>query len=81
MKYIEELNNGEIFAIDQNFYVLSSDFKIDKKTKKTKHMCVQIKNGCISWFESDQITSDVPIFYQDSENVLHQMEFKSNEKN
>ena len=27
MKYIEELNNGDSFELDNNFYVLTSDFK------------------------------------------------------
>ena len=43
-------------------------------------MCVEVSKGTVKWFDSDQIADDPPVFYQDTENVLHQMEFSKNEK-
>lgn len=69
MKYLEEINNGQIFSFEKKFYVLSSDLK--KHNIKNKHMCIQINSGLIRWLDSDTIIEIVPIFYQDKENILH----------
>jgi len=81
MKYIEELSNGHVFSVNDKFYVLSSDYKKNHKSGKNRHMCVEVSKGTVKWFDSDQIADDPPVFYQDSENVLHQMEFSKNEEN
>lgn len=69
MKYIEEINNGQIFYFENKFYVLSADLK--KNNTKNKHMCIQINSGLIRWLDSDTMIEIVPVFYQDKENILH----------
>lgn len=62
MKYIEELQNGQIFVYNTIFYVLSNDFKI--KNNLAYHMCIAISNGGIHWLEANTIVEIVPLFYQ-----------------
>lgn len=79
MKYIEELKNGDIFLSTEKFYVLSSDFRI--KDHKNYHMCIELNTGNIRWFASDDTVDTVPVLYQDTNNLLHNIQDASNEKN
>lgn len=79
MKYIEEIQNGDIFLSTEKFYVLSSDFRI--KNNKNYHMCIEINTGNTQWFASDHMIEIVPILYQDTKNLLHNIQDTFNEKN
>lgn len=79
MKYIEEIKYGQIFLLNNDFFVLSSTYKIDNK-KQYKYMCVQISTGSIHWLRANEIIDDVPVFYQDRDNIIHPIESLNNEK-
>jgi hypothetical protein len=72
MKYIEELKYGQLFLYNKAFYLLSADFK--QKKHKNQHMCIELNSGLIQWLDSDTIIDNIPIFYQDSSNTLHNIE-------
>jgi hypothetical protein len=73
MKYIEELNYGQIFVYEKQFYILTNNFKHDNK-KNIQHMCTQLNTGAIRWLDATHIVSCVPVFYQDDRNLLHPIE-------
>jgi hypothetical protein len=76
MKYIEEINPGDIFIWKDQRYVLSSDYR-PFKNGKTRHMSISIENGTCKWFASDEIIEIAELFYRDAEgNILLVKEFK-----
>ena len=76
MRYIEEINSGDIFIWKNKRYVLSSDYK-PFKNGKTRHMSVSIDNGTCKWFASDELVEVAELFYRDKEgNILLVKEFK-----
>mgnify|MGYP001178846825 FL=1 len=76
MKYIEEINPGDIFIWKTKRYVLSSDYRPFKQGK-TRHMSISIENGTYKWFASDEPIEIAELFYRDKEgNILLVKEFK-----
>tara|TARA_Y100000385_G_C12782831_1_gene504245 strand:- start:115 stop:363 length:249 start_codon:yes stop_codon:yes gene_type:complete len=76
MKYIEEINPGDVFIWKEKRYVLSSDFR-PFKNNKTRHMSIAIENGVCKWFASDEAVEIAELFYRDKEgNILLVKEFK-----
>ncbi len=65
MKYIEELNNGDIFAVDQHTFLLTSDFK-----KNGSKLAYSLKNGNPKWFEASDIVDAVQIYTMDEKNTI-----------
>jgi hypothetical protein len=63
MKYIEELKSGDTFSFNDQFFLLSSDFK-----KDGKRSAISFENGFAQWFRSDEIVNETPIFYLDENN-------------
>jgi lipopolysaccharide export system protein LptA len=62
-KYVEELNSGEFFELDNNIYLITSDFK-----KSGDRMTVDTKTGNIRWFSGDNIIEQVDLYMLSSEN-------------
>lgn len=78
MKYLEELNNGDIFLLNDNRFVLSADFR--KKNKDIQKMCINISNGFIQWFDSSTIVEHLDLYYRDTEgNILSLKEYTKND--
>lgn len=76
MKYIEEINPGDIFIWKEKRYVLSSDYR-PFKNNRTRHMSISIENGTCKWFASDEAVEVAELFYRDKEgNILLVKEFK-----
>ena len=65
MKYIEELEAGELFLVDKNKYILSADFK-----SNGSRMGVALNNGQIRWFKPDTICHIQDLYYRDEENNI-----------
>ena len=63
MKYIEELDNGDTFELDNNFYVLTSDFK-----KSGDRLSYSLQNGSPKWLSSQTIVEAVPLYFLDRDN-------------
>lgn len=68
MKYIEEIKYGQIFTLDNHFFILTSDFRYKNKIKE--HASISIETGNTHWLKSDTIIDIMPIFYQNTDNQL-----------
>jgi translation elongation factor EF-1alpha len=62
-KYLEELNSGECFELDNTIYLITSDFR-----KSGDRMTVDTKTGNIRWFSGDTIIEQVDLYMLSSEN-------------
>ena len=78
MKYLEELNNGDIFILNNNKFILSGDFK--NKNNKIQKMCVCIGNGVVQWFDGGTIVERLDLYYRDTDgNILPLKDFPKND--
>jgi hypothetical protein len=69
MKYLEELDNGSIFSLDNNRFILSSDFRIKNKIKQK--MCISLINGSTQWFDDNSMVEYIDLYYRDIDgNIL-----------
>ena len=77
MKYIEEIQPGDIFIWKKQRYVLSSDFR-PFKNNKTRHMSVSIDSGTCKWFQSTEEVEILDLYYRDKDgNILLVKEYKN----
>lgn len=65
MKYIEEINPGDTFVVNNNLYVLSSDFK-----SNGNRMAVSLDNGFPVWLSGQTIVENLPLFKLDKDNNI-----------
>lgn len=65
MKYIEELEAGNIFRYDQRLFLMTTDFK-----KNNARLCFDISNGYPKWFEPNSIVEPSLIFTMDNDNNI-----------
>ena len=65
MKYIEELQSGELFIIDKKKYIISADFK-----SSGSRMAVSLDTGQVQWFKPDCICQIQDLYYRDEENNI-----------
>jgi hypothetical protein len=63
MKYIEEINCGDCFEYQNQYYVLTQDFK-----KNGQKLCINLINGFGHWFKSDLIVDSIDLFRLDADN-------------
>lgn len=69
MKYLEELESGSVFSINNHNYIISSDFRL--KNNKKQRMCVSVTDGLIKWFDDNAIVEYIDLYYRDSDgNIL-----------
>ena len=64
MNYIEELNPGDAFTHNKDFYVVSAD-----KTKKSK-ICYNLQTGFVRHFSESTIIDIVKLLTLDEENNI-----------
>jgi hypothetical protein len=64
-KFLEELNGGDTFQLNDVYFVLSMDYK-----KNGDRMCLSLKSGSSQWFTSNTIVHSTPIYTMDTENNL-----------
>lgn len=79
MKYLEELNTGDCFEYNNDYYILSCDFKTNGN-----RMCLSLKNGFSKWFGGDSIVNLTDIFTLDKDSniiAIKQREKDDNTKN
>ena len=55
MKYIEELNSGDVFNLGNKLYILTSDFR-----KNGCKMAINLIDGFPSWFNPDTVIVPEP---------------------
>lgn len=65
MNYIEELNIGDTFILDNNYYIVTTDFN-----KKGSKLCVNLKNGSTKWMDPSYIIKKTPVYIIDNDNNI-----------
>jgi len=65
LKYIEELSCGETFKFNDNFWLLTSDFK-----SNGKKLCYNMQNGNAKWFNGNDMVDFIPLYSLDSDNNI-----------
>lgn len=69
MKYLEELEAGNILSINNDKFIISSDFRT--RNKNIQRMCVNLDNGLIQWIDNSAMVEYMELYYRDSEgNIL-----------
>lgn len=63
--FIEELDNGDSFLYENNYFVVTSDYK-----KDNSKLCINLKTGCSRWLKPDVIIEKIPIFYMDKDSNI-----------
>jgi hypothetical protein len=59
-KYIEELLPGQCFCVNNQQYIITSDFD-----NKSKRLCIDLKTGQSRWFKFDTSTDTISIYILD----------------
>lgn len=72
MKYLEEINPGDIFSIDNIHYLLTIDFK-----KNGSRLVYRLDNGSPAWLAGNSLVQISPIYYLDKENNIVPMKLES----
>ena len=73
MKYLEELSHGECFRLNNELFILTSDFR-NNDTK----LCYSLSSGFPKWLKNDSMIDVCPIYTLSPENnVLPIKEYKS----
>jgi hypothetical protein len=65
LKYIEELSTGETFKYNDQFWLLTSDFK-----SSGKRLCHNMQNGNAKWFDGNEMVEFVPLYSLDKDNNI-----------
>lgn len=65
MKYLEELSVGESFQLNNEIFILTSDFK-----KNGEKSCVNLSNGLFRWITSNTIVEICPTYILDKDNNI-----------
>lgn len=69
MKYLEELNGGDLFIYDDKKYVLTSDYRV--RDKKDQKECISMDNGFSRWLDASTIVDFLDLYYRDIDgNIL-----------
>lgn len=74
MKYLEEISPGDSFRYENNFYILTIDFK-----RNGDKLCYSLNDGSPKWLESKTVIETDPIFSLDKDNNI--IPIKITEKN
>lgn len=77
MKYVEELNPGDLFLNNNQRFILTSDYKLSKDNRYKK-LAINISNGFAHWIDSSEIVEIVDLYFRDKEgNIIALKEIKN----
>lgn len=77
MKYVEELEPGDCFIVEDKLYLLTCDFK-----SNGDRLCFCLSTGLPKWFGASTIVSVNPIYSLDTNNnIVPIKERKNNDQN
>ena len=65
MKYLEELETGDSFIFENDYYLKLLDYK-----KNGDRCCINLKNGSTRWLKSQSIVDVCPIYILDENNNI-----------
>jgi hypothetical protein len=68
MKFVEELKPGECFSYENNYFIISSDFK--KSKEGILKSCIEIKTGLSKWIKDNTTVEIIPLFTLDLESNI-----------
>lgn len=63
--YLEALQNGDAFSLDNDFYIVSCDFK-----KDGSRLCLCVKTGNMRWYPSNTIVKNIQLYTLDKDNNI-----------
>lgn len=63
MKYLEELELGDTFFLEDKLYILTADFK-----SNGQRLCYSLLDGFAFWFKNQTIIRHTPIYILDQDN-------------
>lgn len=63
--YIEELDNGDSFILDNDKFVVTCDYK-----SSGNRLCINLINGSSRWLQANTIVDKVQLFILDKDNNL-----------
>lgn len=63
MKYIEELEVGEFFKLQETMYINTSDFK-----KNGSRLAINLKTGSFHWLIKDEMVDSLDVYTLDESN-------------
>jgi|LakMenE18May11ns_1017448.scaffolds.fasta_scaffold9683108_3 hypothetical protein len=72
-KYIEELKHADCFNYLDNLYIVTADFK-----KSGEKNCINLKNGCASWFKPNTIVQESSLYSLDKDNNFYPIKNQTN---
>lgn len=65
MKFVEELECGDCFSVNNEFFIVTTDFK-----KNNDRLCVSLTNGASRWFSANTLIDHLMIYRLDKENNI-----------
>jgi hypothetical protein len=65
LKYVEEIFPGNCFLHNNNYFILTIDFK-----SNNKKLCYNLVNGSPVWLSGDTIVEDIQIYTMDDKNTI-----------
>lgn len=65
MKYIEELEAGDAFIVNDQYFVLTMDFK-----KSGDKLAVCLSNGQAQWVKPNDMVNAIDLFTIDKNNLI-----------
>lgn len=68
MRLLEELSGGDVFNVDNIYFLLTTDFKTGK-TNDFKR-CVSLSDGSSRWIDSSTVVDNIPIFTMDHNSTI-----------
>ena len=76
MKYLEELQNGETFGLNDQYWLLTADFK-----SNGKRLCYNMNNGHAKWISGNETIELTPLYCLDKDNNILPIKKYTNETN
>lgn len=68
MKYLEEIQPGSFFSYLNDKFILTADYKLNKKIKQ--YNCISVINGTNRWIDENTIVDLLHMYYQDDDKNL-----------
>jgi len=63
MKYLEELSHGDTFLLEENVFILTSDYK-----STNKKLCYSMLTGFPRWLDDKTVVELCPVYTLDKDN-------------
>lgn len=65
MKYLEELETGDCFHLNNGYYIVTTDFK-----KNGQKLCIDLKTGFGKWLKPDDSVENIDLFTFDNDSNI-----------